>query len=95
MKIKPLSDRVVIKRLEAQSVTAGGIIIPDASKEAPKEGKVVAVGDGKRIDDGTLLKMSLKVGDHVLFTSYAGTEIEVSGDKLVIMSEEDVIGKLE
>ena len=94
MKIKPLGDRIVVKRLAAQAKTKGGIILPDSAKEKPKEGKVLSVGDGKMLDNGERSKVSLKKGDRVLFTSYAGTEVKLDGEDLLIMNESDVLAVL-
>ncbi len=95
MKIKPLGDKIVVKRLEAETKTAGGIVLPDSAKEKPKRGKVVAVGDGKILENGKRAALSVKKGDEVVFTSYAGTEVKVSGDELIIMSESDVLAIVE
>jgi chaperonin GroES len=92
--IRPLGDRVLVQRVEAEEKTAGGIILPDAAKEKPKEGKVIAIGDGKLLDDGTRSTFSVKVGDRVLFTSYAGTEVKLIGTEYLIMREEDILGVL-
>ncbi len=94
-KIVPLNDKIIVKRLEAVEKTKGGIVLPDAAKEKPKEGRVVAVGDGKLLDDGTRAKFQVKKGDRVLFTSYAGTEIKFEGEELMIMSEEDVLAVIQ
>jgi len=94
-KIKPLSDRIVVKRLEAEDVTAGGIVLPDAAKEKPKQGEVVAVGDGVLTDDGERAVMTLKKGDRIVFTSYAGTEVTLDNEEYLIMREEDVLGIIE
>ncbi len=91
MKIKPLADRIVLERLEAEEKTAGGIVLPDAAKEKPKQGKIIAIGDGKVLDSGERAKMTVKKGDTVLFTSYAGTEVKVDGKEYLIMREEDVL----
>jgi chaperonin GroES len=91
MKIEPLADRIVVKRLEAEEKTAGGIVLPETAKEKPKEGKIVSVGPGKILDSGERSKMQLKKGDRVLFASYAGTEVKIDGDEYLIMSEEDVL----
>ena len=91
MKIKPLGDKILVERLEAEEVTAGGIVLPDTAKEKPKEGKVVAVGKGRALKDGTYAKFTVKPGDKVIFSSYAGTEVKVGGDEYLIMSEEDVL----
>ena len=95
MKIKPLHDRVIVKRIEEEDTTAGGLIIPDSAKEKPAEGEIVAVGDGKILDDGTTGKMNVKAGDRVLFSKYAGTEVKVSGEELLIMREDDILGIVE
>jgi chaperonin GroES len=91
MKVVPLNDKVLIKRLEAEDKTAGGIILPDSAKEKPKQGKILAVGAGKRLDDGKLAPFQVKVGDTVLFTSYAGNEVKIDGDELMLMSEDDIL----
>jgi len=93
MSLSPLADRVVIKALEAESKTAGGIIIPDNAKEKPQKGEVVAVGPGKTDDKGSVIKMELKVGDKVLYGKYSGTEVSVEGKDLLIMRESDVLAK--
>jgi len=90
MKLKPLGDRILIKRLEAEEKTKGGIILPDAAKEKPKEGRVVAVGTGRLLDNGKRLSPQVKVGDRVIFSSYAGTEVKVAGEEHLIMREEDI-----
>jgi len=95
MKIRPLSDKVLVHRLEAENKTVGGIVLPDTAKEKPKKGKVIAVGKGKVLDDGKLKKMSVKKGDTVLFTSYAGTEIKIDGKEYLIMDESDVMAVIE
>jgi chaperonin GroES len=91
MKVVPLNDKVLIKRLEAEDKTAGGIILPDSAKEKPRQGKILAVGAGKRLDDGKLAPFQVKVGDTVLFTSYAGTEVKIDGDELMLMTEDDIL----
>ena len=95
MKLKPLLDRVVIKRVEEENKTAGGIIIPDTAKEKPSQGIIVSVGPGGRDDAGHEIPMTLKVGDRVLFGKWAGTEIKIEGEDLVIMKESEVFGVLE
>jgi len=95
MKLKPLNDRVLVKRLESEEVTAGGIIIPDSAKEKPQRGKVVAAGPGKLDDKGTLVKMSVKAGDLVLFTKYAGTEIKIDGVEHLVLREDDILAIVE
>ena len=95
MKIRPLADKVLVQRLEAENKTAGGIVLPDSAKEKPQKGKIVSVGQGKVLDDGTLRKMQVKKGDTVLFTSYAGTDIKVDGKEYLIMSESDIMAIIE
>ena len=95
MKLKPLDDRVVIERLEPEEKTSGGIVLPDAAKEKPKQGKVIAVGPGKVLESGGRAKPAVKAGDKVLFTSYAGTEVKVDGKELLIMKVEDVLAIVE
>ncbi len=94
VKIRPLGDKVLVKRLEAEEKTAGGIVLPDTAKEKPKRGVVQAVGEGKMLDNGKRSELQVKKGDEVLFTSYAGTEIKVDGDELLIMGEEDILAIL-
>ncbi len=94
MKIRPLHDRVVIKRLEEEPTSAGGIIIPDSATEKPAKGEVVAVGPGKGLDNGQVRAIDLKVGDKVLFGKYAGTEVKVDGAEYVVMREDDIMGVL-
>ena len=91
MNVKPLADRVIVRPLEAEEKTAGGIIIPDNAKEKPQKGEVVAVGNGKIADSGQLIEMTLKAGDKVLYGKYSGTEVAVDGDDLLIMRESDVL----
>jgi len=95
MKIQPLSDKVLVERLEAENKTAGGIVLPDTAKEKPQKGKVVNVGRGKTLDDGTIKPMQVKKGDVVLFTSYAGTEIKIDGKEYLIMDESDIMAVIE
>ncbi|MGK0289234.1 MAG: chaperonin GroES [bacterium] len=90
--IRPLHDRVIVKRKEAVNTTVSGIIIPDSAKEKPQEGQIVAVGKGKSREDGTVAPLDVKVGDLVLFGKYAGTEIKVDGDEYLMMKEDDVLG---
>lgn len=92
MKIRPLNDRLVVKRVAEETKTKGGIIIPDSAKEKPVEGKVVAVGNGKKLEDGKILALDVKVGDTVLFGKYSGTEIKIEGEEHLILREEDVLG---
>jgi len=95
MKIRPLKDRILVKRIEEEGKTAGGIIIPDTAKEKPMEGKVVAVGRGKVSEDGKLIPLDVKKGDRILFSTYAGTEVKIGGEEHLIMREEDVLGVIE
>lgn len=95
MKIRPLSDKVLVERVEAESKTAGGIVLPDTAKEKPQKGKIVAVGEGKLLEDGTRKQVQVKKGDLVLFTSYAGTEIKVDGKEYLIMDESDIMAVIE
>ena len=95
MKFKPLLDRVVLKRIEEENRTAGGLVIPDTAKEKPSQGVVVAVGPGGRDDDGKIVPMTLKEGDRVLFGKWSGTEIKIDGENLLIMKENEVLGILE
>jgi chaperonin GroES len=90
-KITPLNDKILVKRLEAEEKTKGGIIIPDTAKEKPKEGKVVSVGQGKLLENGKRASFQVKANDKVLFTSYAGTEVKLDGEEYLIMNEEDVL----
>ncbi len=92
LKFRPLHDRVVVKRIEAQEKSKGGIIIPDTVKEKPQEGEVVAVGPGGRDESGKLIAMDLKAGDRVLFGKWSGTEVKLDGDELLIMKESDIMG---
>jgi len=91
MKIRPLADNVLIQRVEAESVTAGGIVLPDTAKEKPQRGKIVNLGDGKLLDDGSRGKFQVKKGDSVLFTSYAGSEVNIDGKEYMIMNESDIM----
>ncbi|MBM4357257.1 MAG: co-chaperone GroES [Deltaproteobacteria bacterium] len=95
MKIRPLHDRVLVKRLEGEQTTKGGLFIPETAKEKPIEGTVIAVGNGKVADDGSLRKLEVKANDRVLFGKYAGTEVKVDGEELLILREEDILGILE
>ncbi|HIJ62402.1 MAG TPA: co-chaperone GroES [Rhodospirillaceae bacterium] len=92
MKFRPLHDRVVVKRLDQEEKTAGGIIIPDTAKEKPMQGKVIAVGPGARADDGKVHALDVKAGDKVLFGKWSGTEVKIDGDDLLIMKESDIMG---
>lgn len=95
MKIRPLQDRIIVKRIEEEEKSKGGIIIPDTAKEKPQEGKVVAVGKGKANDDGKITPLDVKVNDRVLFGKYSGSEINIDGDEHLIMREEDILGVIE
>lgn len=95
MKIRPLQDRLIVKRLEGEEKTKGGIIIPDTAKEKPLEGEVKAVGNGKVLEDGKVRPLDIKVGDRVLFSKYAGTEIKIDGEELLMLREDDVLGVIE
>jgi len=95
MKLKPLNDRVLVKRLEGEDKTAGGLYIPDTAKEKPSKGEVVAVGPGKTADDGKTIAMTVKAGDTVLFNKYAGTEIKLDGQEHLVMREDDILAIIE
>ncbi len=95
MKLRPLRDRVIVKRIKEEEKTKGGIIIPDTAKEKPIEGEVVAVGDGRILENGQKIPLDVKVGDRILFGKYAGTEIKIEGEELLIMREDDVIAIVE
>jgi chaperonin GroES len=95
MKIRPLGDKVLVERVEAQSKTAGGIVLPDTAKEKPQRGKVISVGEGKMLENGTRKEVQVKKGDLVLFTSYAGTEIKIDGKEYLIMDESDIMAVIE
>ena len=92
MSFRPLHDRVLVRRVEAEEKTAGGIIIPDTAKEKPQEGQVVAVGTGARAENGTITPMDVKAGDRILFGKWSGTEVKVDGEDLIIMKESDILG---
>ena len=95
MKIRPLHDRVIIRRLEEEEKTKGGIIIPDSAKEKPMEGKVIAVGKGKIMENGEVRPLDVKAGDRILFGKYSGTEVKIDGDEHLILREEDILGVIE
>lgn len=95
MRVRPLHDRLIVKRLEEEERTKGGIIIPDTAKEKPIEGKVIAVGDGRIKEDGTKIPMEVKVGDRILFAKYAGTEVKIDGEEHLMMKEDDVLAIIE
>lgn len=92
MKIRPLHDRILVKRLDGEEKTVGGIIIPENAKEKPMEGKVIAVGNGKLLDDGTVRKLEVKAGDKILFSKYAGSEVKMDGAEHLILREDDILG---
>ena len=94
MKVTPLGDRILVKRIEAEEKTVGGIVLPDSAKEKPKEGKVISVGSGRVLDDGSRSEMQLKAGDRIIFSSYAGNEITIDGEEYLIMNEEDVLARV-
>lgn len=95
MKVVPIGEKIVVKRLEAESKTAGGIVLPDAAREKPKQGRVLSVGDGKLLNDGRRVPHQVAEGDRVLFSSWAGSEVVVDGQELLIMSEEDILAILD
>jgi chaperonin GroES len=95
MNIRPLHDRIVVKRIEASDSTIGGLFIPDSAKEKPQEGKVVAVSRGKRLEDGNLIPLDVAVGDHILYGKYTGSEIQLAGEEYLIVREDEVLGVLE
>lgn len=95
MNLRPLQDRIIVKRLEEETMTAGGIFIPETAKEKPQKGEVIAVGKGKKTEDGKVLPVDVKKGDKVLFGKYAGTEIKIDGQEYLIMREDDILGIME
>jgi len=95
MKIRPLHDRVVVRRMEEERTSAGGIVIPDSATEKPIQGEVIAAGNGKILDNGDMRPLDVKVGDRVLFGKYAGTEVKVSGEEVLVMREDDIMGVIE
>ncbi|MFQ6332856.1 co-chaperone GroES [Methylophilus sp. 3sh_L] len=95
MNIRPLYDRVIVKRVEQQRTTASGIVIPDTAAEKPEQGEVVAVGSGKQLQDGSLRPLEVKVGNHILFGKYAGQTVKLNGEELLVMREEDILGVIE
>ena len=95
MKFRPLHDRVVVERIDAEAKTAGGIIIPDSAKEKPQQGEVIAVGRGKRLENGSMVELDVKAGDRILFGKYSGSDTKVDGIEYIIMREEDVLGILD
>ena len=94
-KLRPLGDKILIKRVEAETKTKSGIVLPDSAKEKPKRGKVLSVGEGKRLDSGERAPLGVKKGEEVIFASYAGTEIKLDGEELIIMGEEDILAVVE
>jgi chaperonin GroES len=95
MKFRPLQDRILIKRVDSEEKTAGGIIIPNSAQEKPQEGLVVAIGNGKRLDDGTLIEVDLKKGDRILFGKYSGSEVSIDGEEHLILREDEILGVME
>ena len=95
MKIRPLHDRVVVKRLEEERTSPGGIVLPDSATEKPCQGKILAVGNGKALDSGEVRALDVKVGDKILFGKYAGSEVKIDGEELIVMREEDIMGVIE
>jgi chaperonin GroES len=95
MKLKPLGDRVLVERLEAEQVTEGGLVLPDSAKEKPREGKVIALGEGRLLDDGSRLPIEVKKGDRVIFDTYAGTQVKVDGDEFLVLNSDDILGVVE
>src|SRR5438445_1696582 len=95
MNVVPLNDKIVVKRLEAENTTAGGIVLPDSAKEKPKQGRVVSLGDGKLLDNGKRAQFQVKEGDRVLFTSYAGNEVKIGSEEYLIMTEDDILAIVE
>ncbi|MDQ1237952.1 MAG: chaperonin GroES [Thermodesulfobacteriota bacterium] len=95
MKFRPLHDRILVERVESEEVTKGGIILPDTAKEKPQQGKVIAVGNGKKTEEGKLIPLEIKAGDMILFGKYSGSEIKVEGTEYLIMKEDDVLGIVE
>jgi len=95
MKFRPLYDRILVERVESEEKTKGGIIVPDSAKEKPQQGKVIAVGHGRRLEDGKLIPLEVKAGDAILFGKYSGSEIKIEGNEYLIMKEDDVLGLVE
>lgn len=94
MKVVPLAEKIVVKRIDAEETTAGGIVLPDTAREKPQQGRILSVGDGRLMDNGTRVKPQVSEGDRVIFTSYAGTEVEVNGEEVLIMREDDILAVL-
>ena len=95
MRIEPLGDKIVVKRMDAEEITSGGIVLPDSAREKPQQGRVLSVGNGKLVDSGERIPLQVQEGDRVMFASYAGTEIEVNGDQLLIMTEGEILAVVE
>lgn len=95
MNVEPLADKVVVRRLEAKEITSGGIVLPDSAKEKPQEGKVIAVGIGHQTESGKVVPFTVKKGNRILFVSYAGTEVKINGEELLVMPEEDILAVIE
>jgi chaperonin GroES len=95
MKVEPLNDKIVVKRLEAETTTSGGIVLPDSAKEKPKQGRVISLGDGKLLENGKRAKFQVKEGDRVLFTSYAGNEVKIGNEEYLIMTEDDILAVID
>jgi chaperonin GroES len=95
MNIRPLHDRVILKRMEEETTSAGGIVIPDSAAEKPMRGKIIATGNGKRMENGEIIPLDVKTGDTVLFGKYSGTEVKMNGEELLVMREEDIMGVIE
>ena len=95
MKLRPMQDRIIVKRLEEETMTAGGIFIPETAKEKPQKGEIMAVGNGKKTEDGKVIPLDVKVGDKVLFGKYSGTEVKIEGEEYLIMREDDILGVME
>jgi chaperonin GroES len=95
MKVRPLHDRIIVKRVDEEEKSAGGIIIPDTAKEKPQEGRVISVGKGKMLENGEVAPLLIKEGDRVIFSKYSGTEVKIEGEDLIIMREDDVLGTIE
>jgi chaperonin GroES len=95
MKLKPIGDKIIVERIEPENKTKGGIVLPDTAKEKPKEGKVIAIGDGKLLDNGSRVPSSVKVGEKIIFSSFAGSEVKIDSKEYLIMNEEDILAVLE
>ncbi len=95
MKTRPIGEKILVKRMEAEGKTAGGIVLPDSAKEKPKEGKIIALGDGKLLENGDRAKFQVKKGDRVVFSSYAGTEVTINDEEFILMSEDDILAVID